>query len=173
MAMKPALAAARTVEVMDHFTTHPNSVFSLSELAVTMNVNLPSMSTVLLALTKSGYLLRHPVRKTFEIGPAFVAIGRAAASHYPIVDLARDEMIELAKLGGECIGSVKAGGNLLVLAVEGRPTPGAREIYVGQRLPLLPPYGQMFLAWSKPAEIAAWVALLDPLDAERVAPTLE
>ena len=52
---------------------------------------------MLTALTDAGYVLRHPVDKTFTLGPAVIAVGNAAAvRQYEFVDFARGEMQALA-----------------------------------------------------------------------------
>jgi DNA-binding IclR family transcriptional regulator len=113
---------------------------------------------VLRSLTDGGYLARHPRHKTYELGAALIAAGQAASQRHPVVDLARPEMRRLAEATGtECIGSVVVGDQILVLAIEGRPSPRTRGLALGQRLPLLPPFGQVFLAWSPHAAVEGWI----------------
>ncbi|HVW43883.1 MAG TPA: helix-turn-helix domain-containing protein [Amycolatopsis sp.] len=157
--MSPAaLAASRAIAVLDFFTAHPRRSFTLSELSVALGINLASLSSVLRSLTDTGYLMRHPRHKTYELGAALLAIGQAANQRHPFVELARPEMRRLAEtIGAECVGSVVVGEEILMLAIEGRPSARSHGLALGDRVPLVPPFGQVFLAWSEPAAIERWV----------------
>jgi DNA-binding IclR family transcriptional regulator len=165
--VRPALAAQRAVDILNFFAAHPGDAFTLSELHAALGINLASALSVLQALEDAGYLVRHPRRKTYEPGPALVALGDAALRSNRAVDLARGEMRELAgEFDTELIASVAVGEEIVILAVEGSPQLASADVRVGQRLRMVPPLGQVFLAWSTTPEIEAW---LDRLD-ERVRP---
>ncbi|WP_236794703.1 IclR family transcriptional regulator [Amycolatopsis sp. GM8] len=157
--MSPAaLAASRAIAVLDFFTAHPRRSFTLSELSVSLGINLASLSSVLRSLTDTGYLTRHPRHKTYELGAALLAIGQAANQRHPFVELARPEMRRLAEtIGTECVGSVVVGDEILMLALAGRPSARSYALALGDRVPLVPPFGQVFLAWSNPAAIESWI----------------
>jgi DNA-binding IclR family transcriptional regulator len=156
--VKPALAATRAVDVLDFLAAHAGSAYTLSELGRALDVSLASLLAVLEALTESGYLVRDQRRKTYELGPALIASGQAAAQADPLLDLVRAEMPGLAAdVGTECVASVVVAGQILILATEGRPGLQSPDVRVGQRLPLLPPLGQVFVAWSAADEIAGWL----------------
>lgn len=159
----PALAAARAVAVLNYFTANPQRAFTLSELCNALGVSLASMSSVLKALTDAGYLVRHPRHKTYEIGLALLAAGNAASIRHPVVELARAEMQRLAEeTGAECVGSAPVGREILILAMEGRPSMESHELWLGQRLPMLPPMGETFVAWGTPAEVDNFLSMLPP-----------
>ena len=70
----------------------------------------------------------------------------------------------------ECLASVPLGGELVVVARGGRPRAGGPLALVGARLPLVPPLGTMYVAWSEPAEIESWLDRADPSEpASRIA----
>ncbi|MCU1614641.1 MAG: hypothetical protein JWO98_2181 [Frankiales bacterium] len=160
--MKPALAADRALRVLNYFTVNPRSTFTLSELSAALQVSHASMSSVLLALTENGYLVRHPRHKTYDLGPMAMASGQAASMRYPVVELAKPWMPDLAALGTECIGMALVGDQMVVLDIEGQASLASREVRLGQRLPLIPPYGHVFLAWSQPRAVQKWLAALGP-----------
>lgn len=155
--MKPAPAVVRAMSALNHLTAHPGVSFTLSELSVALTVNPASLSALLLALCDAGYLSRHPRRKTYALGPAGVALGHAAALQYPAIEAAAPEMRELAGLGNECVGTVATAGEILFVAIEGHPGAKSREAWVGQRIPMVPPFGQVFVAWSAEEEIDRWL----------------
>ncbi|NUU19997.1 MAG: helix-turn-helix domain-containing protein, partial [Streptomycetaceae bacterium] len=160
--VRPALAATRAIDVLNFFAAHPGGAFTLSELSASLGINLASALSVLQSLEDAGYLVRHPRRKTYELGPALVALGDAALRSNPAVDLARGEMRALAEAyRTEAIISVAVGDELVILAVDGRPQLTSADIRVGQRMPLVPPLGQVFFAWSSPEEVDAWLSRLD------------
>jgi DNA-binding IclR family transcriptional regulator len=159
--VRPALAAARAVEVIDFFAAHPGEPFTLSELSRRLGINMASALSVLRALEDGGYLVRHPVHKTYTMGPSLIAAGHAALSEHPVVDLARQEMARLSEeVRTECVASVVVGEDIVIVATEGRPRLEAADVRVGQRLPLVPPIGQVFLAWSPESHIEAWLSRL-------------
>lgn len=160
--VRPALAATRAIDILNFFAAHPGDAFTLSELSASTGINLASALSVLQALEDAGYLVRHPRRKTYELGPALIALGDAALRSNRTVDLARGEMRALAEeFSTEAILSAPVGDDLVILAIEGRPQLASADVRVGQRVPLVPPVGQAFFAWSPPAQIEAWLTRLD------------
>ena len=157
--MKPAPAVVRAMSVLNYLTAHPRVSFTLLELSNALGVNGASLSALLLALTDAGYVSRHPKRKTYTLGAAGVALGHAAARQYPAIEAAADEMRELARLGSECVGTVSISGEILFVAIEGNPGVKSREAWVGQRIPMVPPFGQVFVAWSPRADIDRWLKM--------------
>ncbi|MFC7307653.1 IclR family transcriptional regulator [Streptomyces monticola] len=154
--VRPALAATRALAVLDHFAAHPERSYSLSELSTALDINAPSLLAVLRSLTDAGYLVRHPGRKTYGLGMSAVAAGHAALTRHRVVDRARHELRALAAESGAAgVISAVAGESIVILGVEGRPT--TPEVWAGQRLPLLPPLGQVFLAWSGAGDIRRWL----------------
>jgi DNA-binding IclR family transcriptional regulator len=153
-----ARSAARAVAVLDYFTTNPQRAFTLSELSIAVGASLSSLSSVLQSLMEAGYLVRHPRHKTYELGPALVAVGRAASLRHPVVELARPELARLAaEYDTECVGSVVIGDEILVLALEGRPSHRTRGLTLGQRVPFAPPFGEIWLAYGGPEALHSWL----------------
>ncbi|MER7176560.1 IclR family transcriptional regulator [Streptomyces mesophilus] len=156
--VRPALAAGRALAVLDYFAAHPEQSYTLSELSDALDINLASLLSVLQALTDAGYLARHPQRKTYGLGMSVVAVGHAALTRHRVVDRARGELRSLAAASGaQYVVSAVAGDSIVILAVEGRGR--APDVWAGMRLPLLPPVGQVFLAWSGAGsgEIRRWL----------------
>ena len=160
---RPAPAAARALAILDFLAAHPTEAFTLSELARELDMNLASAHAVLAAMTEAGYLVRHPSHKTYRLGPSTMAVGHAALESHPIIGVARPEMERIATATDlECLASAPLGSELVVVARVGRPPPERPLALVGQRMPLIPPLGTMFVAWSSPEEIEAWLGRADP-----------
>jgi len=161
---RPAPAVDRTVALLEFLAAHPNEAFSLSELARRIDINKATGHAMVTALTEAGYLLRHPVDKTYSLGPALIAIGTAAgARQFEIVDYARSEMDQLSReLRVQCVASAAIGDEIVLLARSGDPEPLGLSVPVGQRLPLVPPLGTVFLAWESTDAIDRWLRRLGP-----------
>jgi DNA-binding IclR family transcriptional regulator len=148
---RPALAASRAVDLLNFLAAHPTESFTLSDLASRLQVNLASTHAVLAVLTDAGYVTRHPRLRTFMLGASVAALGTAALECHPVIDMARDAARELARETElEVAVTAAAGGDIVFLARAGEPSPRSAAVLVGQRLPLLPPLGSVFLAWGDP-----------------------
>lgn len=161
---RPAPSAARTVALLDFLAAHPTERFGVSALARRLDTSKATLHALVATLTDAGYLLRHPVDKTYSLGPALVAVGNAAASRQlDVVDHARGEMRRLAdELAVLCVASAAIGGEIVILGREGDLGPLAPDVRVGHRLPLVPPLGTVFMAWSPDADIEAWLQRTGP-----------
>ena len=69
---RPAPGADRVVRVLDFLAAHPDDRFTLSELARRLELNKATAHALLVTLTDSGYLLRHPTDMTYSLGPALI-----------------------------------------------------------------------------------------------------
>jgi DNA-binding IclR family transcriptional regulator len=164
---RPAPAVDRAVAVLDFLTDNPRDAFSLSELARRLDMNKASAHATLNALVDRGYLLRHPVRKDYRLGPRLIAVGEAARDQFPVVEFARDELRRLSEdLGTECVASAPIGDEMVILDQAGPVRPIGLTVAVGHRFPLVPPMGTIFMAWSTPDEIDDWLRRVED-DAER------
>jgi DNA-binding IclR family transcriptional regulator len=153
----------RALAILDFLAAHPTESFTLSELARELDINLASAHAVLGAMTDAGYLVRHPTHKTYRLGPSTMAVGHAALASHPVIGVAREEMQRLAdETGLECLAAAPLDMELVAVARVG-PSDNARPlIEVGQRMPLVPPLGIMFLAWSSAERVDAWLHRISP-----------
>ncbi|MEW2355711.1 helix-turn-helix domain-containing protein [Spirillospora sp. NPDC029432] len=167
---RPAPAAARAMKIIDLLVTHRGEQFTISDLARRTGMSLGSAHAVLAVLEESGYLGRHPVRRTYGLGPALVSAGMAALNQHPAIRAATERIDGLAaELDADVVVTAATPVDIVFVAVGGsgsRYGPGFRE---GERVPLVPPLGLVFMAWAHPDEVAAWLgrARVD-LDRERV-----
>lgn len=160
---RPAPAVDRAVEILDFLADNPRDAFSLSELARRLDINKATAHAVLNALTDRGYLLRHPVRKDYRLGPRLIAVGEAARAQYPVVEFARDELRRLSQdLGTECVASAAVGDEMVIVDRAGPVRPIGLTVAVGYRFPLVPPMGTVFMAWSSPEAIDEWLRRVGP-----------
>jgi DNA-binding IclR family transcriptional regulator len=155
---RPALSAQRALQVLNLLAANPTDTFTLSELARRVGMNLASAHAVLTVLADGGYLVRDARRKTYALGPAVIVAGSSAVAHHPAIEAARPQAEALAaELGLEVTVTARAGTEIVFVAMAGPRQPHGPVLHAGQRVPLVPPLGSVFLAWAPPADVEAWV----------------
>ena len=158
-----APAVERAVAVLNYLAAHSDDRFTLSEIARDLTLNKATLHAILGALTEAGYLVREADAKTYGLGPALVALGNSAVGSYPVVDTAMPEMQALTdELGFDCVASASIHDEIVILARSGTPRPFGINVQPGQRLPLRPPLGTVFVAWSKPDRIERYLSRVGP-----------
>lgn len=167
---RPAPAAARALKIIDLLVSQPSEQFTISDIARRTETSLGSTHAVLAVLEETGYLTRHPTRKTYGLGPAMITAGMVALEQHPAVRVAVERISDLAnELGADVVVTAATPVEIVFVAVgetASRYGPGLRE---GDRVPLAPPLGLVFMAWAPPQEVDAWIGRASsPLDRERV-----
>jgi DNA-binding IclR family transcriptional regulator len=158
-----APAVERSIAVLNFLASRPDERFTLSEIARSTDLNKATLHAILGALTEAGFVLREEERKTYGLGPALVALGGAAIESNPAVQLALPHMESLSnELGLDCVASTAIEDQIVILTRASSPRPFGIEVEPGQRLPLAPPLGTVFVAWSSQAEIDRWLAKIGP-----------
>jgi DNA-binding IclR family transcriptional regulator len=152
-----APAVDRSIAILNFLAAHPGDRFTLSEIARALDLNKATLHAILAALTGAGYLVRDASEKTYGLGPALIALGNSALGTFPAVTVAVPEMQALSdELELDCVGSAPIGDEIVILARTGA-RPFGINIQPGQRIPLVPPLGTVFVAWSPPEEIDRWL----------------
>ena len=160
---RPAPAIDRCVAVLNHLAANPSERYSLSELARALDLNKATAHAMLTTLSDAGYLIRDSEAKTYGLGPALIAVGNAALVSTPAARLAEPAMGALSdEFDLECIASTAIGEEIVILARAGNARPLGINVQPGQRLPLAPPLGTVFVAWSGTDAIERWLSHLGP-----------
>jgi DNA-binding IclR family transcriptional regulator len=155
---RPALSGARTIEILNFLTAHAGQAFTLTELAKRLDINLASAHAVLAAMTDAGYLVRHPVHKTYELGPLLIPIGRAAQERHRVIDAARGQLLALTdelELEGLVVGATS--DELVILERVGPALPHGMVTTIGQRIRIVPPLAAVFAAFAPEPAIEEWM----------------
>ncbi len=156
---RPALSATRAVTVLNFLAAHATEEFTLTDLAAKLDINLASAHALLAVLTDAGYVTRHQRLRTYSLGPAVVALGNAALERHPAIEHAHREARRLSGVLGLGVAvTALAGNDILFLERVGEHRPRDIGVQVGQRVPLVPPVGAVFVAWHN-AE--SWLARAD------------
>jgi DNA-binding IclR family transcriptional regulator len=147
------------VTLLSALAAEPGSGLSIAEIARRLGVNKATCYPMLAALQDAGWLVRHPARRTFHLGPALVPLGRAAADSLPTAELVHAALAELAaELRVVCAAIAAADENVVVLDQAWPPSHALPALRAGQRLPLRPPWGAVFVAWADDEAIDRWLA---------------
>jgi DNA-binding IclR family transcriptional regulator len=136
---------------------------SVSGLARRLGVSKPALYPMLDALLEAGFIVRHPARKTFHLGPAIVAAGQAAAKREPRQELAREAMLRLGEeLDLTCWLYSDDGDRLRVVDQAWHAKTPIPIMRVGERYQLVPPVGAVIMAWAGEARVSAWLDRVSP-----------
>jgi DNA-binding IclR family transcriptional regulator len=154
---RPALSASRAISILNFLASNATEEYKLSDLATSLEINLASAHALLTALTDAGYLVRHPRLRTYSLGPTVIALGSAALQVYPAIDDAQDEARRLSEeLNLGVAVTTLSGDDILFLSRIGEYRPHEVPSRPGQRIPLVPPVGAVFVAWMDPEP---WLAV--------------
>jgi DNA-binding IclR family transcriptional regulator len=169
--VRPALAAARGIEIIDFLARFPAREFKLSEIVKGTGINIASCHAILGALRGHGYVSRCSRRKTYRLGPVLVAMGTAALASQPLVARAHELGVILRQeLGLPVLLSAVIGDEIIGILALDTSDGRSAGLAVGERMPLVPPLGASFVAWGADEEIEAWLARASAEhDAETVA----
>jgi DNA-binding IclR family transcriptional regulator len=155
---RPSPQTDRVVALIDLFADRPEAL-TLAEITRRLGVNKSTCYSMLSALTTAGWLLRDPYQKTYRLGPALIAVGRASASGFPALEFVRPAMIDLSRsVGSHCVAlSVSSDHVTVVDQVRDVRAVGAP---IGHgHIPLRPPFGAAVAAWSGPDVAGRWLDL--------------
>ena len=156
---RPGLAASRSIDIIEFLALFPERGFTLSEIVRSTGINIASCHAVLTRLTERGYLNRSPEKKTYSIGPSLIAVGQAGFKSLPIVARAkRAAETLLSELAVPVLVSTVVGDEILALISLEDAQGRSAGMWVGERLPLVPPLGAPFLAWASDDVVEAWIA---------------
>lgn len=166
---RPALSAQRAVQIIDMLASDPRRGYAMSEIIRGTGINIGSCHALLSVLTDSGYLNRCPRQKTYTLGPALAAAGQCAMTSQPLLNSAQKVATELSQdLNVPVLLTTVVKDEIvavLSIANEAGQRPG---LDVGQRVPLAPPLGAVFVAWSGDEVIEQWLAKKPDLDGDEL-----
>jgi DNA-binding IclR family transcriptional regulator len=157
---RPSPQTERLVDTLELLAAVPVEGRTLADIARHLAVDKATCYPMLTELTKLGWLVRHPRRKTFHLGPSLVALGRAAARSLDIVDLARPRLQQLADDLAIAATLTMPSGDALVIADLIHPVGRRSRTYqlrAGDRIDFRPPHGAALVAWSAPAVVERWI----------------
>ena len=154
---RPAPGADRSVAILELLAAHPGDRFTLSEVARRCSLNKATAHALLAALCQRGILLRHPDEKRYSLGPRLVDIGAAAQRGYTAIDFAPAALDRLSVATGRWSRAF-ARRDDRVKVVAQASVPADVDPLDPVTLPLTPPLGVVWMAWSDRPSVEAWLA---------------
>jgi DNA-binding IclR family transcriptional regulator len=161
---RPAPGADRSVAILELLAAHPSDRFTLSEVARRCSLNKATAHALLATLSQRGILLRHPDEKRYSLGPRLVEIGTAALRGYTAIDFAPGALERLSAATGRWSRAF-ARQDDRVSVVAQASVPADVDPVDPVALPLTPPLGVLWMAWSDRPSVEAWLARAAAADA--------
>lgn len=156
MPLAPSPAVLRACDVLDHLAAHATERFSVSELARSVGTPRATCDSVLLALAQRGLVHRTPDRR-YTLGAGCRVLGTAAATAGAGLLAIEPAAQALARATSSCVAVSSCDGETTQVeqVFDHAPTIAVRT-RVGESVPLVPPFGAVFVAWSD-AATEAWL----------------
>jgi len=161
---RPAPGADRSVAILELLAAHPGDRFTLSEVARRCSLNKATAHALLAALSQRGILLRHPDEKRYSLGPRLVAIGAAAQRGYTAIDFAPAALDRLSVATGRWSRAFARREDRVTVVAQTH-APADVDPLDPVTLPLTPPLGALWMAWSDRPSVEAWLARAAAADA--------
>jgi DNA-binding IclR family transcriptional regulator len=158
---RPSPQTTRLVDLVEALAASPDHGLSLTELAHHLGVTPATCHPMVTELAERGWLRRHPVRRTYRLGPALVALGRAAAGAAETQELARAALVELQR-AHRVDGLVLMPGDDELTVVDLVPDRRGTGIDVGDQVPFRAPLGASVAAFSDAAVVERWLTAEPP-----------
>lgn len=162
---RPSPQTERLVEILEFLAADTSGQRSLSDIARMLHVSKATCLPMVAELTRVGWLIRHPQRRTYQLGPRLVSIGEAARGATNVVDIARPALAALAdELNVVCAAIINSSDELVVADLV-QPRGGRKSAMgqqIGDHVAIRPPLAGIFVAWEEESVVAEWLTR-DPL----------
>jgi DNA-binding IclR family transcriptional regulator len=145
------------VAILELLAAHPDDRFTLSEVARRCSLNKATAHALLAALSQRSILLRHPDEKRYSLGPRLVAIGEAARRGYTAIDFAPAMLDRLSVATARWSRAFARRDDRVMVVAQAR-VPADVDPLDPVTLPLMPPLGAVWMAWSDRPSVEAWLA---------------
>ena len=143
--------------ILELLAEHPAERFTLSEVARRCSLNKATAHALLAALSERGILLRHPDEKRYSLGPRLVEIGAAAQRGYTAIDFAPAALDRLSAATGRWSRAFARRDDRVHVVAQSH-VPADVDPRDPVALPLTPPLGAVWMAWSDRPSVEAWLA---------------
>lgn len=150
-------ALDRTMQILEFLRQNASDRYTLSDISRATGIHKATCASTLNTLASYEMVHRDESRR-YSVGNRFVGLSHAYASQYPAFVLGREEVVRLvARTELSCAMIVRDGADLVILDMLGNTQPAHLHMRIGMRVPLVPPVGTIFKAWSPTEELDAWI----------------
>jgi DNA-binding IclR family transcriptional regulator len=167
VAVQPSPAVLRACRVLEVLAEEPDAGLGLSEIARRVGIPRASCRTLLMALAERGLVLKREPDLTYVLGATCLSLGTAAAAANPVVGAAAPVLRALSeRTGVATVAVIRTGDQARAALVQPGADPFGTTVREGQAVPIVPPFGAVFVAWRPPEDRERWLASgQPPLDA--------
>jgi DNA-binding IclR family transcriptional regulator len=156
---RPSPQTDRLIAVIDLLASRDGEGLSLSDIARRLGLSPVTCHPMLASLLKAGWLVRHPTRKTYRLGPALAAIGTAAAAGFSAVELSHPVMVDIEEeLKLSCLALVPGEDHATIVDIVRASPLHDASMRIGDRVPFQPPLGMAYIAWQDSKAVARWLS---------------
>lgn len=150
-------ALDRTMQILELLRERPSEKLTLSDISRATGIHKATCASTLNTLASYAMVRRDESRR-YSIGSQFVGLGHAFGAQYPAFVHGREEIVRLVgRTELSCAAIVQDGADLVILDMLGNAQPAHLHMRIGMRVPLVPPVGTIFKAWTPVDELDAWV----------------
>jgi DNA-binding IclR family transcriptional regulator len=152
-------AVRRAGEIIELLARDPGRTWTVSQISTALALPKATCFATLSCLCDLEWVRRVEPAKSYRLGPELVRLGACSAAQVPGLELTRREMYALAMtLDVGCFACELVDDEMVILDVAG----GDDERYDlptldAWRVPVHPPLGSIYYAWSPPQEIERWL----------------
>ena len=155
---RPSPQTDRLIAVIDLLASREGEGLTLSDIARRLGLSPVTCHPMLASLLKAGWLVRHPSRKTYRLGPALAVIGTAAAAGFTAADLCHPVMVELEQeLNLSCLALVPGENHATIVDIVRASPHHDPTMRIGDQVPLHPPLGMAYIAWQDRKAVTRWL----------------
>jgi DNA-binding IclR family transcriptional regulator len=160
MSIRPSPQTDRVIALVNFLSSDAPGGASLSEIARRLKLSKQALYPMLAALTDTGFVLRHPLTKAFQLGPSLIPVGEAAARALPVLELARAAARRLHDALGVMVHIYAiSGGFATAVEILDSGTHDFPMLRVGHRFRLAAPGGALSMAWAPAAAVRDWAGV--------------
>lgn len=154
----PSPPTVRVIEILERLASSPERAFGATELARLLGLNKSTCLSILSTLTDAGYLIQHPKRRDYRLGPGLITLSRSARAVLPDLSDVRP-ILRAAAHDVDTVINVTGilEGQIVILDVAGTADAFGGVLRVGVRVPLMPPYGAVHVAWADRSRWDEWL----------------
>jgi DNA-binding IclR family transcriptional regulator len=155
---RPSPQTERLVAIVDMLVGSRGGL-TQSDIARRLGVSPATCYPMLASLERSGWLRRHPVRRTYALGAALIAAGQAAAEDMDALAACRPRMLDLQRRRGlSCVALTPSADYATVVQLAPDPRGRGSALRVGDQIPFHPPLGATYMAWQPDVTVDRWLA---------------
>jgi DNA-binding IclR family transcriptional regulator len=157
MPLNPSPSVMRAGEILEFLARQAPSAYTVSDIARAIDLPRATCNSILLALVEQQLVVRQDPDLRYTLGPACAVLGDAVRGDAGLV-AARPAAQDLARATRACVAVVtRRGHEARVVDVFDHGPPFGLKTSTGQSIPLVPPFGAVFVAWADDQGVAQWL----------------